>query len=83
MQVLSGRTLDSGGSVDDDRTATAHSATQSEQRPIVQQHLGRAAAAFLLVHQIKVPEDPVERKRQRQAELVRVPNFATVSGLTV
>ena len=63
-------------------TAIAHSADADEQRPVGQQHLGRAAAPLLLVHQIKVPEDPVERKRQRQPEPVGA-ELLTVSGLTV
>ena len=41
-----------------------------EQRPVGQQHLRRAAAPFLLMHQIKVPEDPVYRKRQSQPEQI-------------
>ena len=53
-------------------TVSAQSADADEQRPVVQQHLGRAAAALLLVHQVEVPEDAVERKRKRQAEQVGV-----------
>ena len=43
-----------------------------EQRPIVEQRVGRTAAAFLQVHEIEVTEDPVDREHERQPEIVRV-----------
>ena len=63
-------------------TAIAHSATHRSSGRSLSSISGWAAAPLFLVHQVKVAEDAVERKDQRQAEIVRV-DFWTVSGLTL
>ena len=63
-------------------TASDPERDTGEQRAIVQQQVGRAAAALALVHEVEVAEDSVERKRNRQAQ-PGVPNFCSVSGLIV
>ena len=63
-------------------TATTQQSDAGQQRSIVQQQVGRAAAAFAPMHEIQVAEDSVEGNG-----IVRpshgVPNFCSVSGLIV
>ena len=54
-----------------------------EQRAIGQEQVGRAAAAVAPVHQIQVPENPVQRERESSSPSQGVPNFSCVSGLIV
>src|SRR4051812_21062402 len=54
--------------VDDDRHRQPPEADAGEQRSIVQQHFRRAPAAFLLVNQVEVAEDAVQRKWNREPQ---------------
>jgi len=43
-----------------------------QQRPVVQQQVRRAASSLLLVHQVEIAEDPVQRERQRQSQFIGI-----------
>jgi hypothetical protein len=54
-----------------------------EQRSVVDDQLRRASAFVAAVDEIEVPEDAVQRERNRQAEQVRCRTASVVSGLMV
>src|SRR6185503_14460709 len=65
----SDRTLKSAIDNHDDRHAPQQDAC--EQRAILQNQLGGAAARFLLMDEVQVTKDPVNRKRDREPEPFR------------
>ena len=50
---------------------TTQSTTQAESGRSFSEQIRRASAPLALVHQIEIPEDAVQRKRDRQAEPLR------------
>src|SRR4051812_35908935 len=55
-------------SVDDHRRHHAPERDAQQQRSIGQQQFRRASSACLLMHQVQVAEDPVERKWNREPQ---------------
>ena len=43
-----------------------------QQRPVVLQQVGRTAATLFLMDEVEIPEYPVEREDQREAEVIGV-----------
>src|SRR5438874_8412188 len=59
------------GPVDDQRDGERPQRHADQQWAVRQQHVGGAAAALALMHQIEVPKNSVQRKWNRQPEPVR------------
>src|SRR5687768_9037750 len=59
-----------GRSVDHHRHDSGPERHADQERAVGEQQIRWAAAALLPMYQIKVPEDAIQRKRQRQRQLV-------------
>src|SRR6266481_8366957 len=58
------------GAVDDDDDGQGPEAHVHEERPVGQEEVGGAAPLLLLMHEVKIPEDPVEHERDGPGQAI-------------